>query len=284
MQPLSQDEFNLLTQFLHQKLGMVCGETNRMSLGGRLERRVSELGYDNFKSYFLEQLVHNRKDELQHFINAITVNKTHFFREPAQLNFLTDVIFPELMVLKRRERKLRIWSAACASGEEAYSLAILLREYFGNGWDIRILASDVDTQVLSQARRALYSPFQLRTVSPEQLQHHFLTQDDVPGYHTVKPHLKQMIQFRTINLFAERYPINTQFDLIFCRNVLIYFSKERIQNLLGRLHKILSLNGYLAIGIAESVAMDANLFNKRKLNIFTPVCSPDQAVPDWKPT
>ena len=148
---------------------MVCGNANRRSLRGRLERRVTELGYENFKNYFLERLARNQDNELQHFINAITVNKTHFFREPVQLDFLLGIVFPELMKLKRKEKKLRIWSAACASGEEAYSLAILFYEYFGNGWDIRVLASDVDTQVLAQAKKAVYSPFQLRSVSPDRL-------------------------------------------------------------------------------------------------------------------
>ena len=203
-------------------------------------------------------------------INLITNNKTHFFREPIQLNYISDSLLPELAQRTEKERKIYIWSTACSTGEEPYTLAILLNEFFGEEREIRILASDVNTAVLRHAMTGIYAAESLTEISPELKQKYFLP-TATAGYYQVAPLIRNMVKFRQVNLCNEQYPmIKTRFDLIFFRNVAIYFSEETIQALLLRFYALLKVEGFLTLGIAESLNISAQYYRKRRFNVFEP--------------
>src|SRR5581483_5988820 len=190
---------------------------------------------------------------------------TDFFREPAHFIFLKDTVFPQLLERAQRggARRLRIWSAGCSTGEEPYSIAMTLREHFGPppGWDVKILASDIDTEVLHKAEQGVYAVDHMHDVPGLLRQKYFLRGTGAnAGRVRVRPELQELIKFRRINLIEEPWPIHTRFDLIFCRNVIIYFDRPTQQRLFERLAEYLHDDGYLLLGHSENLHWLNDLF------------------------
>ncbi len=268
--PFSDSELELLFKHLRQELGIVIQENHSSLVYTHLKRRMEQLGYKDFTNYY-HQALSQKQEERQHLTNLITNNKTHFFRESIQLDYIRDTLLPEIELRTIGERKIRIWSAASSTGEEPYTLAILLSEYFGPEWDIKILASDINTNVLRQASKGIYPAEAMAAIDSDLVNKYFTPVDDKATHYQVVPELRQMVQFRQINLIDDHYPlIKTEFDLILCRNVTIYFAKDMIQALLLRLHKLLKNDGHLAIGVAESLEFSEQYFAKRRFNIYKP--------------
>jgi chemotaxis protein methyltransferase CheR len=200
--------------------------------------------------------------ERQEMINCITTNKTDFFRENHHFEFLRDRLIPEVRARAGpgAGTKLRIWSAACSSGEEPYSIAMTVREALGtaHGWDTKILASDIDTQVLGVAAAGIFDPDRFGAVSENLRRRYFLRKKDGSAL-MAKDDLKGLIRFRQINLIDPAWPIRTVFDAIFCRNVIIYFNRATQERLFERLVQYLKPTGYLIVGHSENLHWLPNL-------------------------
>jgi chemotaxis protein methyltransferase CheR len=199
-----------------------------------------------------------RGEESLQMINCITTNKTDFFRENHHFDFLREQVIPAIRerTLRGHPRKLRIWSAGCSSGEEPYSIAITVREALGSmsGWDVRILASDIDTVMVQTAQQGIYKEDKLVDVPEEMLRRYFLRgRGEWQGHFQAKQELRDMITFRRINLVEHPWPFRAVFDAIFCRNVVIYFARPTQQRLFEQMARVLSPEGYLFVGHSENL-------------------------------
>ncbi len=251
--------FDQFRKLIYNETGIWLGNSKTALLCGRLSRRLRALGLDTLAEYY--SLVCEPEQQLERalMIDAITTNETHFFRENAHFSFLSQSTFPiwrRQAESGRRLRKIRIWSAGCSSGEEPYSLAMMLRESFplAEGWDNRILATDISRRMLALAREGIYDISKSRSIPADFLRRYMLKGSaSQEGSMKVAREIQQLVDFQFLNLNCCPYPINEPFDAVFCRNVLIYFdaaSKNRVvEGLLGHL----SPGGLLFSGHAESL-------------------------------
>ena len=250
-------EFKLVQRMIYDQAGIALADTKQIMVHSRLAKRLRELNINSYAEYLDMLQKDPDSEEMIRFINALTTNKTDFFRENHHFQFLTQQLFPKLKAAAEinGNRKLRIWCAASSTGEEPYSLAITVRQFFGNNsdWDIRILASDIDTQVLTTASNGVYSSDRFTDV-PNALQKQYFDRcsKGEDSDWSAKPTLRELITFRRINLQQE-WPIQTKFDAIFCRNVMIYFDAATQKKLVERFREKLTDQGYLAIGHSESL-------------------------------
>ena len=263
---LSEEEFRLLRDFIHEQFGLYYDDGQRSSLRARLAGRLSLLGLLSFEDYYRYlRFAPGRAEELQRMVSHLTNNETYFFREMPQLQVLADTVLRRLKEGKAEtgERTLRILSAGCSTGEEALTLAMIVYEsaqFFWN-WDVKVFGMDVDPEALEKARRGTYHQNSLRGVGPEKLERHFLRDGKEVK---VKDSIRRLVTFRPGNLLeAESYEGLYPLDVIFCRNVLIYFSDASIRRVAGIFHEALGPAGYLFLGHAESLA--------RITDTFTPI-------------
>ena len=252
---ITDGEFRQLRELIHRHTGIALSDHKRALVCARLARRLRHYQFTRYAQYY-ELLCQGDPDgaELKEMINAITTNKTDFFREAHHFQFLTEQVFPKLR--QGKTRRLRLWSAAAATGEEAYSLAMTAREAFADSpdWDIKILATDIDTRVLAHAHEGVYTVEQASHIEPGLLRRYFLKgHGECENRVRAKPVLKTLLRFRQLNLLDEPWPMRAPFDVIFCRNVLIYFDKATQRRLLERLTTMLSPGGFLMLGHAEAV-------------------------------
>ena len=256
---ISDQEFYQLRDIIYAHTGIDLSEHKRALLCSRLAKRLRYYGIRSYSDYF-DLLTKNDPEgyELVHMINAITTNKTEFFRENHHFQFLSDRVLPEIKetFAKISGRRMRFWSAGTSTGEEAYSLAMTVKEFISQniGWDIKILASDIDTNVLAHAVRGIYSYEQIRNVPKDLIQHYFLKGINNENNHVMaKRKIKDLISFHHLNLQDEIWPMNGKFNAIFCRNVIIYFNKTTQKELIDHLARYLVKDGYLMLGHSESL-------------------------------
>jgi len=249
---LKKKTFNEISQIVYQSCGIRLVPGKEELVRSRLMKRLRALGLPNFDAYM--QHVHDKKNrqELKVMIESLTTNKTSFFREYPHFEYVCANILPALI---DRGTGIRIWSAGCSSGEEPYSIAILLNEAWPNlnRSELRILATDISTQILEKARKGEYEKEFLQGVS-EKLQEKYFSpvpSAPVPTYR-VKDSIKKMVRFANLNLMAP-WPMKGCFDLIFCRNVMIYFDHPTQKELVRRFYEILTPGGYLMVGHSESL-------------------------------
>lgn len=254
---LTDDEFKQIVTMVYKACGIVLGEHKREMVYSRLARRVRKLGFDSF-SLYLNYLDSHKEEEFSHFINSITTNLTSFFRENHHFEFLTDTIIPELIKKNQKTKRVRIWSAGCSTGEEPYSIAMTLTGLFPSNWDVKVLATDLDSNVLQKASAGEYSASSVTGLDKSHLESFFLRSKSADIY-KVKDQLKSRIHFKRLNLLQE-WPMKGPFDLIFCRNVVIYFDKPTKENLFERYADILAPDGYLFLGHSESMGKDQKRF------------------------
>lgn len=248
---LSPAQFEKISSIVYGLAGIRLGAGKEELVKARLLRRLRVLGLHNFTAY-LEYLERpENAPELACMIDALTTNKTAFFREPDHFAFLTAHVLPRL-----EERKLRIWSAGCSTGEEPYSITMCLRDALPDfeDWDIKILATDIAGRVLEAAKRGSYQDEALGGLNPLSLQKYFTcTRRNPPRVYTVMDELRAPVRFAKLNLMGH-WPMTGPFDVIFCRNVMIYFDRETQQQLVDRFYTLLSPGGYLFTGHSESLA------------------------------
>jgi chemotaxis protein methyltransferase CheR len=256
---ISDEEFQSFQKLIHREAGIYLAEHKKALLVGRLNKRLRELGLDSFGDYYRRVSKKENGGELVHMLDCICTNETQFFREPQHFEFLEDQVFPQWEALARsgrREKRIRAWSAACSTGEEAYSLAMTLLQRFppSTGWSIEILASDLSTRALDRARRAVW-PIEKSKDIPDYHRKRFMLKGKraQQGVMAAGPEIRSVVKFLRLNLNEPSYPLSGDFDLIFCRNVLIYFDAELKIHVVNRLLSHLATQGYLFVGHSESL-------------------------------
>jgi chemotaxis protein methyltransferase CheR len=254
---LSPASFCRFARFIGSELGIKMPASKAAMVQSRLLRRVRELGLESLERYAEYFFASANGEEREHFINAITTNKTDFFREPEHFAYLRKVVLPA----RSRERaggvRFKAWSAGCSSGEEPYSLAMVLAEYGGSqpGFDFAILATDVSTKVLNRARAGIYQESQISPVPPDMRKKFLLrSRDNAARLARVVPELRQRVGFHQLNFMNGDYGIKDQFDAVFFRNVMIYFDRDTQQAVIGKICRHLVPGGYLFAGHSESLA------------------------------
>ncbi|HUJ12573.1 MAG TPA: protein-glutamate O-methyltransferase CheR [Thermoanaerobaculia bacterium] len=254
---LTEREFRRFQRLIHGASGIVLSDAKRALIPGRLGRRLRALDMASFTPYL--DLVDHDRDERTRMIDCICTNETRFFREPRQFDFLDQEILPQWKSFGDRgtlPKRIRAWSVACSTGEEPFSLAMLLRTHFpvGDGWHIGVLASDLSTRALSAAREGVWAIDRAGDIPPHYLGAYMLRGvRSAAGTMRVRPELQQVVEFRQINLVDPAYAVDAPFELIFCRNVLIYFDRDTKAAIVDRLTKHLVPGGLLMLGHAETL-------------------------------
>lgn len=267
---LSDNEFQFICQLVYKTTGIVLDERKREMIYRRLMRRTRELKIASFSEY-CHLLNEPDSEELPNFTNAITTNLTSFFRENHHFEYLRETFLPDHLNRFGATKRLRIWSTASSTGEEPYSLAITLREAMGSllgSWDAKILATDLDTEVLATGKQGVYKTERIKDL-PEPLCKRWFQQG--AGNHQehvrVDPSLATLITFKQLNLLHQ-WPMRGPFDVIMCRNVLIYFDKPTQQQLVDRFAEYLRPGGLMILGHSESIAKGHEHFELKGRTIF----------------
>ena len=249
---ISKQEYEKIRTLLYDESGISLGDSKQSLVVSRLTKRLRHLQLDGFASYYDYVTQDDSGEEFTRMLDLLSTNKTDFFREPKHFDFLRERILPSL----EKDKQIRIWSSACSTGEEPYTIAMTLYESVRapEQWNFQVLASDISTRVLAHAAKGLYAEERVREVPPEIIKRHFLHgRGDSAGLVKVKPHLSSIITFRRLNLMDDRFPIKAPLDLIFCRNVMIYFDRPTKERLVNKFYQHLKPGGYLFIGHSESL-------------------------------
>jgi len=260
---LSEEEFRLLRDFVHERFGLYFDESQRGSLRGRLAPRLALLGLPSFEDYYRHlRFAPERSEEQQRMVSHLTNNETYFFREQPQLDVFSTHVLRAIKECKATtgETHLHALSAGCSTGEEPLTLGMILFDsgQFFWGWDVRVTGLDVDGAALEKARRGVYHQNSLRAVTPPLLERHFVKDG---GGVRVKEASRKTVSFRAGNLLdPASYAGLAPLDVVFCRNVLIYFSDAAVQRAVSLFHEALAPGGYLFLGHAESLARVSSAF------------------------
>ncbi len=257
MLTINESDFQRLVQFVKNDYGINLSKKKQL-ITGRLSNTIISMGFNTFQEY-VDYLIKNKKPEdLELMLNKLTTNYTYFMREESHFDFFTKTILPYLES-KKKDRVLSIWSAGCSSGEEPYTISMILKEYFGakaSMWDTRVLATDISQNALRAASNAVYDESSLKDLPPGWKSKYFRPAGQ-PGVYTVSPDIKSNVIFRTFNLMNP-IQFRLKFDVIFCRNVMIYFDQPTKEALVNRFYQATSPGGYLLIGHSEGLNKDTN--------------------------
>jgi chemotaxis protein methyltransferase CheR len=264
-QIMSDEEFHLLRDCVYSHCGIFFDSDSKYLLEKRLARRLAALNQSSFRDYYHYLKYNRRKDqELMDLMDILTTNETYFFREAYQLKAFTDEVIPELLLRKSSSgnRSLRIWSAGCSTGEEAYTIAMLLHDNAElRGWKVEIVGTDISQRVLQHARRAVYGKSAFRTTDDACVRRFFTVQDD--GF-KVCDEIRDLVTISHLNLFdTDRMVMLGKMDLIFCRNVIIYFDLAAKKRVVESFFNTLSEGGYLLLGHSESLMNVTTRFTLR---------------------
>ncbi len=255
---MSHGDFSRLSRFIYAECGIRMPPAKKTMLEARLQKRLRALGLGTFREYcdYLFSPA-GTDNELVHMIDLVTTNKTDFFREPDHFGYLAHTVLPEWM---RRHggpaRKLAVWSAGCSTGEEPYTLAMILSEFAETcpGFDFRILATDISTRVLEQAVRAIYQEERVIPVPPPMKKKYLLrSKDNRAKLVRIVPELREKVRFRRLNFMDGEFGLREQLDVIFCRNVIIYFDRPTQERLLNRLYGHMAPGAHIFMGHSETL-------------------------------
>ncbi|MFC1715145.1 CheR family methyltransferase [Candidatus Poribacteria bacterium] len=243
--------FNAFRTLIYEKSGISLSDGKEPLIYSRVGKRMRALGIDDYRTYLNHIVKDNSGQEVVYLLDAISTNVTSFFRENDHFQFLAKVMKEwNASGLKR----LRLWSAACSSGEEPYSMAMTALETISDAYDVKILATDISTRILEKAERGVYEAGKIKQMSRTLAERHFEKISESDGFcYAVKPVLKNMIAFRRLNLSTPPFPMRGPLDIVFCRNVMIYFDNHVRQKLLAEIHRLLKPAGYLMVGHSESL-------------------------------
>lgn len=253
---MSMDEFVMIRDFIHERCGIFFAENKMYLVKNRLQKRMEQLDIKTVRDYFYHVKYDTSQVEFNVLMDLVTTNETSFFRNEPQLLSFSDEVLPMLIKdrLDNRRKSIRIWSAGCSTGEEPYTLAMIILERLRGqlaGWNIEILANDISEEVLQKARRGEYSGITLRNVRADLLARYFTQAGDL---YRVNPEVKALVKFSHCNLNDPRkVSLMTNLDIVFCRNVMIYFSDEVKRQLVRSFFNALVPGGYLYIGHSETL-------------------------------
>ena len=254
IQPISDEDFRKLTNFIKAQYGITL-QQKRQLVTSRLSSMLTEQGYTSFSEFVAQLLKEKDPQKIEQVLNRLTTNYTFFMRETEHFDFFTKVILPELVRKYQSKKSLAIWSAGCSSGEEPYNLSMFLFDYLGSQasqWDTRILATDISAQALTAARKGTYTLPD--TIPPEWKRKYFTPNKD--GTHTVSQAVRNNVDFRTFNLMGP-IQFRRKFDMIFCRNVMIYFDQPTKDALVRRFYDATVPGGYFMISCSENLGANA---------------------------
>ena len=256
---MSSEDFKRLSSFIYKEYGIKMPEVKKTMLQSRLHKRLRELNMGTYKEYvdyvFSKE---GQQTEVIHMIDMVSTNKTDFFREPVHFDFLHSDVLPEILNGDKFTRSVKIWSAGCSSGEEPYTIAMSLSEYAANNpgisFDFSIYATDISTRMLKTAFDAIYKEQRVETL-PISLKKKYLLKSKDRANPTVRiiPELRRKITFDRMNFMDNSYHVSETFDIVFCRNVLIYFDRETQEKVIGKLCTKLKPNGIFFLGHSESI-------------------------------
>lgn len=255
--PLSEADYRFIRDLVYERSRINLGNHKQELVAGRIGKRLRQLGFQHYSQYcdFLQS--DRGEDELVDLINAISTNHTSFFRDLRHFEFLRNQVLPKITSAPQvPARKLRVWSAACSSGEEPYSIAICLAEFFARtpGWTWQIDATDISTRMLAHGENGIYEADQVKLPQMEWLKRYFQRGVNAyQGHYRVKSALRSQIRFHHVNLFQPRYPFPSGYQIVFCRNVMIYFDRETQQQLLKRIADHSAPGAFLFVGPSESL-------------------------------
>ena len=250
---LSDADFARLTRFLHDAAGLMFDDTRRDSLGYALGERLPVTGFADVTTYLDHVMSPEGAEERQQLLDEVTIPETYFFRNPPQIRALRRHVLPELIRANAESKRLVIWSAGCSTGEEPYTVAMLLLELLPDirDWDVRIVATDVSQRALAAARRGRYGQRSVQLADEARVERFFALEH---GDYVVRPEVRALVTFRHHNLVTDPSPfLNREIDLVLCRNVTIYFDRETTRGLVERFHRALTDGGYLFLGHAETL-------------------------------
>lgn len=262
LRPLTDREFQLFQSLVHREIGIFLPDSKKALVVSRLSKRLRALGLQSFGAYY--DAVEADRGERTLMLDCICTNETRFFREPRQFEFLEQDVLPRWRAAGdagERPKRVRAWSAACSTGEEPYSLAMMLRTHFPaeGGWAVDVLASDISTKALDAAREGVWPLQRTETIPPAYLRAYMLRGvRSEEGKARVNQSLKSLIKFTSINLNNSHYPVDGSFDLVFCRNVLIYFDRDTKSAVVDRLSRHLAPDGILFLGHSETLHSGAH--------------------------
>ena len=267
--------FQKFQKLIYAETGIWLSTSKTALLCGRLFRRLRELEIPSLDIYYDRVSHPDQQEERARMIDAITTNETRFFREPRQFDFMLQRVLPRWRAeaeQRLRSKRVRIWSAGCSSGEEPYSLAMLLAKHLPaeEGWDVRLLATDISNRVLEKARQGIY-PITKSAELPPDFLHSFMLRGtaDRQSEMKVKVEIQQMVDFRRLNLNQESAPVDGPFDAIFCRNVLIYFDAASKRRVVENLSRHLRAGGFLFVGHAENLTSMFSQLRSLEPTIYT---------------
>lgn len=254
---LSNEDFNRLSDFIFNQYGIKMPMAKKIMLQSRLQKRLRELNIVDFKEYVDYVFSKEGQDnEVIHMIDVVSTNKTDFFREPVHFDFLSNVVIPELMAEPTSQKFLKVWSAGCSSGEEPYTIAMTLQDCKEKypGFDFSIFGTDISTRILKSAIEAIYKENRVEEVPLLIKRKYFLKSKDRANP-TVRiiPDLRKKVSFGRLNFMDSSYNVPDSFDVIFCRNVLIYFDRETQERVINKLCTKLKTNGFFFLGHSESI-------------------------------
>lgn len=251
---ISDQDFTRLVNFVKSNYGIDLSK-KRQLISSRLSSTVAGMGYESFTGYVDHIVSKKSGKDNEIMLNKLTTNYTYFYREKTHFDFFRDTILPYVVESKKKNRVMSIWSAGCSSGEEPYTITMLIKEFLGSqasSWDTRILATDISHDVLSKAKAGLYEEESLRELPPEWKRRYFTTVNGAPGTYEVSKALHSNVIYRTFNLM-DPIQFKLKFDVIFCRNVMIYFDQDTKEALVNRFYQASNPGAYLLIGHSESL-------------------------------
>jgi len=255
---LSDKDFERLSKFIYTKYGIKMPKVKKIMLQSRLQKRLRELKINNYKDYCDYVFSNEGNDnEVIHMIDVVSTNKTDFFREPTHFDFLHQSILPQIFKDNNFNKELKLWSAGCSSGEEPYTIAISLSEFLKKSktlFDFSILATDISTRILNDAVSAVYKEEKIKHLPIEYKKKYFLKSKDRSIQKVrLNSSIREKVNFRRLNFMDNSYDIRDYFDIVFCRNVLIYFDRETQEKVINRICTKIRSGGYFFLGHSESI-------------------------------
>lgn len=255
---IAQNDFLRLVNYIQKNYGINLTKKKQL-IEGRLSNTILDMGFTNFTDY-INHIMNGNPADIEVMLNKLTTNYTYFMRERAHFDLFKNTILPYLVSVKKN-KVLSVWSAGCSSGQEPYTISMIMKEFLGNSasqWDTRVLATDISQNALSSAMKAEYDIQSLQDI-PEHWKSSYFVKSAKPDTYTVSPSIKSNVIFRTFNLM-DPIKFKLQFDVIFCRNVMIYFDQPTKDSLVQRFYNSTNNGGYLLIGHSETLNKDATSY------------------------
>ncbi len=264
---MTDKEFDRIVRYVSEKYGIDL-HAKRVIVQGRMDNYLVAHGYGSYDAYMDRVEANSTGEEAQNLINMLTTNHTYFMRETDHFEFFQRIVLPKLKEKNARTKDTRIWCAASSTGEEAYTLAMILKDFFAfdyNDWDTTVLATDISRKVLETAVKGIYKAEQVETLPERWVKNNFKKCDS--DFYQIKEEIRQKVIFRQFNLM-DPLPFKKKLDVVFLRNVMIYFDEETKRNLINRIYDFMEPGGYLFIGTTENIDREATEFKYVMPSVF----------------